>query len=250
MAMTGLPRHPSVALQLGDAAGVRLRDLEATLEARERDLDALKVELQGLQDRYLTEIGVLYRDLAALESDIMVEEVRAGLRPSPEGDAPEVDDGGNGPADNLFVHRTPPSDDLKRAFRDLAKAIHPDLAFDDAARYRRHSLMAEANRAYAERDEDRLRLILHAWRRSPESVIGDDPEADRQRVERRAAEIDERLVAIEAEFADLRRSAIFRLKGKIDDAKAGGWDLFAEMRLQTTAEIRRATARLGKLKRL
>jgi hypothetical protein len=29
--------------------------------------------------------------------------------------------------------------------------------------------MAEANRAYAERDEDRLRLILHAWQHDPVS---------------------------------------------------------------------------------
>ena len=81
-------------------------------------------------------------------------------------------------------------------FRDLAKAVHPDRAPDDRARYRRHSLMAEANRAYAERDEDRLRLILHAWERSPESVLGDDEEGESLRVRRRIAELDERLVAI------------------------------------------------------
>lgn len=233
-----------------DPSRVRLRELEAELESRESALDALKVELQGLQNRYLAEIGSLYGELSALEQAILVEEVRAGLRPPPEDEAPPVDDAEPGAPDNLFMHRAEPTDDLKRAFRDLAKAIHPDLAFDDAARYRRHSLMAEANRAYAERDEDRLRLILRAWQRSPESVIGDDPEADQLRVERRTAEIDERLIAIEAELADLKRSAIFRLKGKIDDAKAGGWDLFAEMRLQTSAEIRRATTRLAKLKRL
>jgi hypothetical protein len=31
-------------------------------------------------------------------------------------------------------------------FRDIAKAIHPDRAHNSAARDRRHSLMAEANR--------------------------------------------------------------------------------------------------------
>lgn len=230
-----------------EASRVRLRDLEAELDRRECELDALKVDLQGLQTRYLADIGSLYGELAALESAIVDEEIRAGLRPPPEDEAPVREEAEPGAPDNLFLHRAEPSEELKRTFRDLAKAIHPDLAFDEAARYRRHSLMAEANRAYAERDEDRLRLILRTWQRSPESVVGDDPEAERQRVSRRIAEIDDRLLAIDAEFADLRRSAIFRLKGRIDEAKAGGWDLFAEMRLQTTAEIRRARARLARL---
>jgi hypothetical protein len=43
-------------------------------------------------------------------------------------------------------------------FQDVARAVHPDALpdaqHDERTRYRRHSLMAEANRAYAERDED------------------------------------------------------------------------------------------------
>ena len=110
--------------------------------------------------------------------------------------------------------------------------------------------MAEANRAYAERDEDRLRLILRAWEQSPEAVIGTDDESDLVRLERRAAQLSDRLVAVEAEFADLRGSAIYRLKVKIDDARAQGWDLFAEMRLQVEGEIRRTRTRLTRFERL
>jgi hypothetical protein len=133
-------------------------------------------------------------------------------------------------------------------FRDLAKAVHPDLATDDRARYRRHSLMAEANRAYAERDEDRLRLILRTWERRPEAVSGDDSEADGRRVQRRTAEINERLLAIDAELVDLQSSAIARLKIKIDEARARNWDLLAEMALQVRREIGRASARLVSLR--
>ena len=154
-----------------------------------------------------------------------------------------------GLVDATCANRSAPSDDLKRVFRDLAKAIHPDLASDDAARRRRHALMAEANRAYAERDEDRLRLIQRAWERHPEAAIDESPGADRRRTLRLIVEIEERLVAIGGEFADLRSSAIWQLKGKIDDAKAQGWDLFAEMILQVKRDIGRAKARLASAER-
>ena len=135
---------------------------------------------------------------------------------------------------------------MKRVFRDLAKAIHPDLARDESARYRRHSLMAEANRAYAERDEDRLRLIMRAFERDPHAPLdegaGGDEAAGRLR---RISAIDERLVQIQAELADLRASAISRLRNRIDEARQQGWDLFAEMIVQVKGEIARTRSRLS-----
>lgn len=231
----------------------RLMALELQLAEREQALAAMKGELQQLQSRYLREIGSLYPQLASLQAAVEAAEIRAGIRP------PRVDDddedapgeaGADGKAEPLgCAPRTAPSADLRRMFRDVAKAVHPDRAHDDSARFRRHSLMAEANRAYAERDEDRLRLILSTWHRSPDAIIGDDPESQRVRTERKIAEIDDRLGAIEMEWADLRLSAIWRLKQKIDATRAQGWDLFAEMVKQVRAEIARATARLIALER-
>jgi hypothetical protein len=136
-------------------------------------------------------------------------------------------------------------------FRDVAKAVHPDLSphqdLDERTRFRRHSLMAEANRAYAERDEDRLRLIMRAWALEADAAIDDDPDADRARRQRRAAALNAQLVELDREFADVQRSAIGRLKRKIDDAKAQGWDLFGEMQRQTRREIATARAKLARL---
>ena len=58
-----------------------------------------------------------------------------------------------------------------------------------------------------------------------------------------------RLVAIETEFADLRSSAIWRLKTKMDDARAQGWDLLAEIVSEVKRQIARSTARLAALRR-
>lgn len=229
----------------------QLTELELQVSEREQTVAALKTELQGLQARYLAKVGALYAELTALDVAILDAEIRAGLRPVPdlaeeaEGVADDADPG----AEPACGNRSAPSSNLKRMFRDLAKTIHPDLARDEPARCRRHSLMAEANRAYAERDEDRLRLILRVWERSPEAIIGHDPEANRLRLERRVAELGERLLELEAELADLRDSAIARLKRKIDEARAQGWDLFAEMIRQVKKEIAVSKARLAQLQR-
>lgn len=230
-----------------------LAALELQVAERERALAAFKIELHELQTRYLGGVGALYEKLYALDSAIAEEEVRIGLRPQPGDEAAEDPaDPAQGPppaAGTGCAHREAPSIDLKRIFRDVAKAIHPDRAHDDAARYRRHSLMAEANRAYAERDLDRLRLILHAWHLGPEiPAHGDHADTTVART-RRHRDLTERLVQIDAELADLRTSAIGRLQKKIEDTRRQGWDLFAEMVREVRREIARGSARLEKLRR-
>jgi len=235
-----------------DANAARLAELEVQVAGREHQLNALKLDLQELQTKYLTEIGALYRELNDLEAETLDAEVRAGLRPPPEGpeeigeDDVAVDAAASVAEDEEVScgGQATTSDLLKKVFRDVARNIHPDRAPDEAGRLRRHSLMAEANRAYAERDADRLLLILRRWERSPDSVPDDDPDAERRRIQRRIVALEERLVVIDAEFVELHTSAIARLKQKIEDTRRKGWDLFAEMVMQVNADIARARARL------
>lgn len=220
--------------------------LEAQLAAREQELTSLKKELQALQDRYLAEMGPLYAELASLEAAVADVEIKLGLRSVDlESDGDEADPDPPAGCGN----RTAASLDLKKIFRDVARAVHPDLATTDEARFRRHSLMAEANRAYAEQDEDRLRLILRVWQKSPEAVIGNSPEAAEARLARRVAELERQLAEIDLEFAAVRGSAIARLQHKINDTREQGWDLFGEMMLHVKREIARARARLASLGR-
>jgi hypothetical protein len=228
-----------------DADRAALQAIEDRLAARERELDTLKTELQTLQERYLREVGTMYAELATLESAVAEIEIRLGLR-EPPAETDDPSSGAAGAVDDGCSHRPAPSADLKRVFRDVARAIHPDLARDDAARFRRHSLMAEANRAYSEQDADRLLLILHAWSHDPEAI--DDLHLDEEtRLRRRLAAAEATLAAVEAEFAELRGSAIYRLKQKIDETRRQGWDLFGEIVMQVKTEVSRANARLRSL---
>ena len=226
----------------------RLAALELEVAARERELIDLKTGLQAIQTKYLTETGALYAELTGLEAAVAEVEIKLGLRVPIED---LEDDGDDTPAEvaDGCGNRSAPSIDLKRIFRDIAKAVHPDLARDDAARFRRHSLMAEANRAYAERDEDRLRLILGAWERSRESALEDLSEADDERIARRVADLEARLALLNVELAEVNASAIAGLRRKVEEARAQGWDLFAEMTQHVKREIARARARLEKLNR-
>jgi hypothetical protein len=243
--MTTPSLHPVPFEAPGDA---RLAALEADVSRREAELMALKLELQDVQRHYLSQIGALYAELSELEAAVAEAEVRAGLRPPPVDDDADDPPGADRATTGSWTNRAQPSDELKKVFRDVAKSLHPDLALDEPARCRRHSLMAEANRAYAERDADRLRLILRAWERSPEAVADGEPDAPRRRAARRIAELDERLAAIDAEWADLRRSAIYQLRTKIERTRAEGWDLFAEMVVQVKSDIARARARLARVR--
>jgi hypothetical protein len=224
----------------------RVAALEQQLALRDRELTALKTELLALQDRYLTDIGPLYAELAELDAEVAEVEIRLGLRPAESPEPIDAEDDMDPPAG--CGHRSTPSVDLKRIFRDVAKAIHPDRATDEAARFRRHSLMAEANRAYAEQDEDRLRLILRAWEQSPEAVAGETPEAVEARLAHRAVELEMRLADLERESAAVNGSAIARLQRRIEETRAQGWDLLAEMLLHVRREIARARARLASIR--
>ena len=140
------------------------------------------------------------------------------------------------------------SDAVRTLFRDVAKAIHPDLASDEATRDRRHTLMIEANRAYALGDEEQLRFILQAWERSPEAVLGNDPEAMRLRLARRIAQIEEQLAMLADDLTALNGSPLGKLKAMVDDAAARGKDLVRDMIGRLKRDILVATNRLDAMR--
>ena len=235
-----------------DPTREEVASLERRVNERERDLLSIKAQLQQLQARYLSELGSLYAELTALDEELAQAEIKAGLRVPDETQADDADDAGTSESAGCSS-TSAPSSALKAMFRDIARAVHPDAApaaqTDERTRYRRHSLMAEANRAYAERYEDWLRLVLRAWKLDEDAAMCADPEAERARLRRRAAALTERLAALDADFDDLRSSAIAKLKGRIDEARAQGWDLFAEMVRQIKREIDAARIKLTRLRR-
>jgi DnaJ-class molecular chaperone len=122
-----------------------------------------------------------------------------------------------------------PSPELKRRYREVAKAIHPDLTTDTADRARRQELMAEANAAYQKGDETRLAKVLDVYESCPEAVQGDGAGAELVRVIRKLSLMKNRLGEIEIELQNLFNSDIYLLKVQIEEAQEQGRDLLSEM---------------------
>lgn len=219
----------------------RVAELQGVLSQRAAEITAARTDLATFRLRYTRDVGLLHEELDELERAIARAELGELSKLAEEqaaASAPRVD---ARPADPSPKYT---SDAVRRLFRDVAKTIHPDLAGDEQGRGRRHVLMIEANRAYARGDEERLRWILQAWERSPEAVPGSDPNAERLRLERRLAQLEEQIDLYAGELAELKDSPLWKLKGMVDEAAARGKDLVADMVRRLNRDIMAARNRL------
>ncbi len=198
---------------------------ETELAERELELTTLQAELHSFEREYLRVVGSRYTELDRIEAQIA--EYMAYLESSRD---------------------FKPSESLKKLYREVAKRIHPDLATDEEERQRRQNLMAEANQAYEDGDEERLRAILHGWESSPESVKGEGAAAELIRTIRKIAQSQERLKTIQEEIEDLEQTELYQLKTKVITAQQAGQDLLAEMAFQLDEQIVAAKQQLEELK--
>jgi hypothetical protein len=226
-----------------DALRARAADLESDLDARRAELSRVKTDLAEFRLRYRREVGLLHEELEELERGIAELELGEFARRLDEEGAAAP----NTAAPPESAPRALTSDGVRRLFRDVAKAIHPDRATDED-RERRHALMIEANRAYAVGDEERLRRILAAWENSPEAVRGEDANAERERLLRRAAQLEEQRVASDAELAELKGTPLWQLKTMVDEAAARGKDLIADQVRRLKRDVVAARNRLDAMR--
>jgi len=236
---------PSPGPQDLDGLRTQLREREAALDARQTEVARIRAALDAFRIRYRRQVGLLHEQLDDLEAALAEAELGILSERVASGDR------SNEPAIGLVVDPAPralTSDAVRKLFRDVAKAIHPDRAEDDATRDRRHSLMIEANRAYALGDEAQLRAILEAWERSPEAVQGTDSSAIRLRLERRIRQIDEELQALDRDLEAMRETSIWKLKAMADAEAARGNDLISDMVRRLRRDILVASNRLEALR--
>ena len=130
--------------------------LEALLEERAAFLRGLQEELREFKVRYAQAVGSRLAELAEVEREIRRAEARlVGLD---EEDADEEED------ERADFYEASPSakgkTGLRKLFWSVARMFHPDHASDDEEARRRHSIMAEATRAYNDGDVESLHTLL------------------------------------------------------------------------------------------
>jgi hypothetical protein len=237
---SGLPHEHDL-----QALRARAIELEQSLQDRNEEIARIKAGLEAFRIRYRQDVGLLHEQLDELEQAI--DEIELGVMTRRLEDHDAAVTGAAADSDPEPLPRLT-SDAVRRLFRDVAKLIHPDLAPDADARGRRHSLMIEANKAYALGDEERLRRILQAWEDSPEAIQGDDEDAVRLRLVRRIAQIEEQLNVCAAQVAEMQATSLWTLKAMVDEEAAKGKDLIADMVRRLKRDILVAQNRLDAMR--
>lgn len=246
-----------------------LETLEGELLKKELDLATLQGELAAFERRYVRTVGALQARLDEVEvqvTELLVklypddhsirEDARRSRQYAQESARAAGINSGRDFWDIPRIHflnlaeRFKPSVDLKQYYRDIAKRIHPDLACDEEERITRTKLMIEANIAFQEGDEARLKAILQSWENHTPHLNGEDADTILNRYQMNIAHIRSRLATIDTEYKRLSESDLYHIKEQVESAEEQGVDLLWAMAERLRAKIGRNEQRLRDLSRL
>jgi hypothetical protein len=231
----------------------RLKD---RLADREEELADLRTELDLFEGRYKIEVARYYADLDEIEAEIAEEELK--LVPDDEEIKKKVEELRRRAAESAAEAETDlsgetdfkPTAEAKKAYHDLARIIHPDLALDSEEKERRHILMAQLNEAYSTGDQARLNKLAEDFRDSPDLVSGDTIGDNLVRAIRQIYQIKKRLTEIVEEMKVAELSETFTLRKKAEAEKREGRDMFQQMSNRAKVQIMRSERRLATLRNL
>lgn len=137
---------------------------------------------------------------------------------------------------------------IKSLYRGVAKAVHPDLASDEADRLRRQELMAVANQAYESGDRKSLEELFWDWEVGTGTITGKDVASELIRVIRQIARLQQNIHAAILQIDELKQTDIYRFKLRVAEAQADGIDLLAEMVAKADEDIANLRKRLSVLR--
>lgn len=225
--------------------------LERRLVKLQCDLDDLRDEIAEFENIYAEQMSDRISELESLEKELgkftCREEADAG---------PRADDfQWERKKSSINEQEVPPGcvpepvrqegvETLKDVYRKVAKAIHPDLSRDETERRKRQTLMAEANRAYAEEDHVTLLSILQGC----DATAGQFRERVSERVilDQRIMAFRGRIRVVEAEILRLKGSDLYRLVLKVQQARNVGKDILTEMAARLESDILAACRKLNR----
>ncbi len=229
----------------------RLKD---RLADREEEMADLRAELERFEARYTMDVARLYAEHDEIEAQIAEEEFKLVpddeeikkkaeelRRRAEESAARAAEDAANS---EQFI----PTAEAKKAYHDLARIIHPDLALDPDEKEKRHGLMAELNAAYSAGDQTKLNKLVEDFRHSPDLVTGDTVGDRLVRAIRQIYQVKMRLNELIAEKVEAEQGELFELRLKVQAEMAEGRDLLAQMANRTRVHIKKSERRLANLR--
>jgi len=232
-----------------------LERLKDRLADREEEMADLRAELEQFEAQYTMEVGRLYSNLDDIEAQIAEEEFKLvpddeevkkkveELRRRAEESARRVED-----AAAHALEKWRPTAAAKKAYHNLARTIHPDLALDPNEKEKRHGLMAQLNEAYSAGDQTKLNKLVEDFRNSPDLVKGDSVGDELVRSIRQISQVKNRLSELKEEEHTAHQSELYTLREKMQAEAAEGRDMIKQMAARTAVQISKSTRRLENLK--
>jgi len=229
----------------------RLKD---RLADREEEMTDLRGELEQFEARYKMEVGRLYADLDEIEAQIAEEEYK--LVPDDEEIKKKAEElrrraeesAANNESAEDCSFKWNPTPEAKKAYHNLARIIHPDLALDPEEKERRHGLMAKLNDAYSAGDQKQLNKLVEDFKNSAEVISGDSLGDDLVRAVRQIAQVKSRLNELKEEKLKATLSELFVLREKVQIEMAEGRDMLKHMAERTKTSIKKSERRLENLR--
>lgn len=229
--------------------------LAERLADAEEEIADLHAELERFEARYTMEVGRLYAEQDEIDAQIAEEELK--LVPDDEEIKKRVEElrrladesaARAKAAEEKEAEKWEPTAEARKAYHEMARSIHPDLVLDAGEKERRHSLMAELNRAYSSGDQERLRKLAENLRVSPEAVTGGTIGDQLVRAIRQIAQIQKRLVEIGEEKRQAAESELFTLNAKAVQETSAGRDMLKHMAERAKTHIAKSRRRLENLR--
>ena len=215
--------------------------LAALLDERRAHLASLQEALREFKERYAQTVGGLLAELSEVELEIRRAETRlAGLC-----EAEDEDEDASG-----FYETTPRAASggtgIRKLFWSVARMFHPDHAADEEEARRRHSIMAEASRAYRDGDVESLSTLLSDEQLQSYCATS-TRDGETEDVEARVLNLREELVTVEFGIKRVRQDRLYRLMVETDAEAREGRDTLAQMAATVARKITKARNRLAHL---
>ncbi|QQS32298.1 MAG: J domain-containing protein [Acidobacteriota bacterium] len=234
-----------------------LERLKDRLADREEAMTDLRGEMEQFEAKYTMEVARLYAEFDEIEAQIAEEEFKLvpddeEIKKRAEELRRRAEESAARAAEDAEKanFRHDPTPEAKKAYHELARAIHPDLALDNEEKERRHVMMAELNDAYSRGDQQKLNKLVADMRQSPEMVRGDSVGDELIRVIRTIYQVNQRLRELAAEEAEVMASELYGLKQNVDREMAEGRDILSQMANRTQVHIKKSERRLANLRQV
>lgn len=239
--MSSLSLQPSAANEAPPSLEEEVARTGSLLAEREAELGALREEFHAFKLRYTQVVGSRLAELSEVESEIREAERRLLGE-----DESASEDEGEEACDAPASRTAPAGKGLRKLFWSVARMFHPDHAADESEARRRHSVMAEASRAYREGDVESLHALLgdEELQLYCATAHGHEDDGD---LAAKLVRLKEELLTIEFGLKRIRQDALYRLKLKTDEEARHGRDALAQMAESVARQITKARRRLAHL---